>query len=230
MTRRAVARQRPGDPDGDRRDDVADRCATWRVRCCGGTRHLHVSSYFLLEHSLGPGLAELFAEARAGGATTSLDTNWDPAGRWGGDQLRAALAQYDFLLPNEAEARHLSGEPTLRAAIPVLTAMGPRVVVKLGASGALCADGNEFHRIEPPARFAGPWSKYHCGRYHCGRYHCRRYHGRRGLLQRRADRWAAARHGSAVGGPAWLRGGLSLHSGRRRYGGRADPVSCARAR
>jgi sugar/nucleoside kinase (ribokinase family) len=115
-------------------------------------RHLHVSSYFLLARSLGPGLARLFAQARAGGTTTSLDTNWDPAGRWGGDQLRAALAQADFLLPNEAEACHLSGESTLRAAILVLTAMGPRVVVKLGASGALCADGSEFHRIEPPAR------------------------------------------------------------------------------
>jgi len=114
-------------------------------------RHLHVSSYFLLEQSLGPGLARLFAQAHASGATTSLDTNWDPAGRWGGGQLRAALAHTDLLLPNETEALHLSGEPTLRAAVPALTAMGARVVVKLGASGALCADGNEFHRIEQPA-------------------------------------------------------------------------------
>jgi len=117
-------------------------------------RHLHVSSYFLLARSLGPGLARMFAQARAGSTTTSLDTNWDPAGRWGGEQLRAALAHTDLLLPNEAEACHLSGESTLRAAVPVLTAMGPRVVVKLGASGALCADGTEFHRIEQPARHA----------------------------------------------------------------------------
>ena len=44
-------------------------------------RHVHISSYFLLEHSLGPGLAAMLATARAAGATTSLDTNWDPAGR-----------------------------------------------------------------------------------------------------------------------------------------------------
>jgi sugar/nucleoside kinase (ribokinase family) len=117
-------------------------------------RHLHVSSYFLLEQSLGPGLARLFAQAQASGATTSLDTNWDPAGRWGGEQLRAALVHTDLLLPNETEAMRLSGEPTLRAAIPALTAMGARVVVKLGASGALCADGNEFYRIEQPVRSA----------------------------------------------------------------------------
>ena len=115
-------------------------------------RHLHVSSYFLLEQSLGPGLARLFAQAQAGGTATSLDTNWDPAGRWGGDQLRSALAHTDLLLPNETEALLLSGEPTLRAAIPVLTAMGAKVVVKLGASGALCADRTEIHRIEQPAR------------------------------------------------------------------------------
>jgi sugar/nucleoside kinase (ribokinase family) len=119
-------------------------------------RHLHISSYFLLEQSLGPGLAELLAQAQAGGVTTSLDTNWDPAGRWGGDQLRAVLAHTDFLLPNETEALHLSGEPTLRGAIPALTAMGPAVVVKLGANGALCASGHEFYRIAPPTRFAGP--------------------------------------------------------------------------
>jgi len=45
-------------------------------------RHVHASSYFLLEDSLGPGLAGLLSAARAAGATTSLDTNWDPSGRW----------------------------------------------------------------------------------------------------------------------------------------------------
>ena len=35
---------------------------------------------------------------------TSLDTNWDPAGRWRDERLPAAIAQADLLLPNEAEA------------------------------------------------------------------------------------------------------------------------------
>jgi sugar/nucleoside kinase (ribokinase family) len=104
-------------------------------------RHVHVSSYFLMADSLGPGLAPVLRAARDAGAVTSLDTNWDPAGRWGDGHLRAALAQAGLLLPNEAEALLLAGEPDLGAAAQALTAGGGALVVKLGPRGALCADG-----------------------------------------------------------------------------------------
>jgi len=113
-------------------------------------RHVHVSSYFLLEHALGPGLAAILAAARAAGATTSLDTNWDPAGKWGGDHLSASLAHTDVLLPNEAEALRIAGEPSLPAAAQALTAAGVRLAVKLGERGVLCADGAVWHRAELP--------------------------------------------------------------------------------
>ncbi len=113
-------------------------------------RHVHVSSYFLLEHALGPGLAAILAAARAAGATTSLDTNWDPAGKWGGDHLSASLAHTDVLLPNEAEALRIAGEPSLPAAAQALTAAGARLAVKLGERGVLCADGAVWHRAELP--------------------------------------------------------------------------------
>jgi sugar/nucleoside kinase (ribokinase family) len=113
-------------------------------------RHVHVSSYFLLEHSLGPGLAAVLATARAAGATTSLDTNWDPAGKWGDDHLRASLAQTDVLLPNETEALRIAGEPTLQAAARTLAAPGPRLAVKLGERGAHCVAGRVWHRVELP--------------------------------------------------------------------------------
>jgi sugar/nucleoside kinase (ribokinase family) len=121
-------------------------------------RHLHVSSYFLLEHSLGPGLAGLFETARGNGTKTSLDTNWDPAGGWGGSQLRGVLAHTDVLLPNEEEALRLSGQPTVEAAVPVLTGAGPEVVVKLGARGALCAGSPQQHLVRPPAGLAGEFA------------------------------------------------------------------------
>jgi len=116
----------------------------------GRARHVHASSWFLLEDSLGPGLAGLLSAARTAGATTSLDTNWDPAGRWGGERLSAAIAQADVLLPNEAEALRLSGASGLEAAAAALTAAGPRLVVKLGERGALCADGPARQRVSLP--------------------------------------------------------------------------------
>jgi sugar/nucleoside kinase (ribokinase family) len=107
-----------------------------------GARHVHASSWFLLAASLGPGLAGLFEVAQAEGATTSLDTNWDPDERWTGEHLSHAIAQVDLLLPNEAEALRLSSALSLDEAAGKLTAAGARLVVKLGERGALCVDGS----------------------------------------------------------------------------------------
>jgi sugar/nucleoside kinase (ribokinase family) len=118
------------------------------------SRHVHASSYFLLEESLGPGLPGLLSAARAAGATTSLDTNWDPSGRWGDERLSRAMAQADLLLPNEAEALALSGgAPSVDAAVAALGAGAPgrRLAVKLGERGVLCADGPARHQVSVPA-------------------------------------------------------------------------------
>jgi sugar/nucleoside kinase (ribokinase family) len=113
-------------------------------------RHVHVSSYFLVADSLGPGLAALLDAARAAGASTSLDTNWDPAQRWADRRLTEVLARVSLLLPNEAEALHLAGATALEPAVATLTAAGSRLVVKLGERGALCADGRRRYLAGPP--------------------------------------------------------------------------------
>ncbi|KPC76237.1 carbohydrate kinase [Streptomyces sp. NRRL WC-3753] len=105
-------------------------------------RHVHAASYFLLP-GLAAALPELLRTARAHGATTSLDTNDDPAGRWDPAGLDAVLPHTDYLLPNAAEARQLAGlgTPDLGKCAAVLAGRGPTVVVKNGAEGALCHDG-----------------------------------------------------------------------------------------
>ena len=114
------------------------------------TRHVHASSWFLLQDRLGPGLGALFSAARSAGVMTSLDTNWDPSGRWTSPDLSAVIAQAGLLLPNQAEAIRLAGADDLDAAVSALVAAGPRVVVKLGERGALCADGRLRCRVSLP--------------------------------------------------------------------------------
>jgi sugar/nucleoside kinase (ribokinase family) len=115
-------------------------------------RHLHVSSYFLIERSLGPGLAGVLAAARGRGVVTSVDTNYDPSGRWGDQQLRSVLAETDVFLPNETEALGISGQPDLGRAAAALA--GRDVVIKLGERGALCqpAGGHPSLVAVPPIR------------------------------------------------------------------------------
>ena len=157
-----------------------------------GARHVHASSWFLLQDRLGPGLGALFSAARSAGVMTSLDTNWDPSGRWASPDLSAVIAQAGLLLPNEAEAIRLAGADDLDAAVSALVAAGPRVVVKLGERGALCADGRSMPG-QPAAGDAG------------------RHHRRGRLLQRRPDRRAAGRAGPAPGGRAGLRRRRAVH-------------------
>ena len=109
-------------------------------------RHVHVTSFFL-QPLLAGGLRALFERAHNTGATTSLDTNWDPLDRWEG--VAEALPETDVLFPNAEEALAIAQavDPTepprdLSAAAAALAARGPLPVVKRGAEGAvLWADG-----------------------------------------------------------------------------------------
>jgi len=114
-------------------------------------RHVHVSSYFL-QPRLAADLPDWFAAIRRSGATTSLDTNDDPAGAWDGG-VGAAIAQADVLLPNEAEALALSGLDDVLAAGKALATSAGLVVVKRGAAGAVAwRDGSPLSVPAVPAR------------------------------------------------------------------------------
>lgn len=129
-------------------------------------RHVHASSFFL-QRGLQAGLAGLFLAARSGGATTSLDTGWAPAGDWAA--AGPALRNVDYLLPNAAECAHLAGalgtpgapatagrgstedgrqdETAALRAAEALRRLGPDVAVKLGADGAVAATADGPVRV-----------------------------------------------------------------------------------
>lgn len=109
-------------------------------------RHLHVASYFLQE-SLQPGLTRLFKRARALGLTTSLDTNYDPTGRWlGFDEL---LSVTNVFLPNQAEACSVAREEDVVGAALKLSVRVETLAIKLGADGALGMRNGQ--RVRVPA-------------------------------------------------------------------------------
>jgi sugar/nucleoside kinase (ribokinase family) len=118
--------------------DVVDRALL------RGTRHVHVSSYFL-QHALREELPALLSEARSASATASVDPNWDPREEWDGGLLEA-LRQVEVLFANAEEARGIAAEDDVEAAARKLAGRGPQVVVKLGADGALAVRGPEVIR------------------------------------------------------------------------------------
>jgi sugar/nucleoside kinase (ribokinase family) len=107
-------------------------------------RHVHVSAFFL-QHDLRPDLAALLGEARAAGATTSVDPNWDAREEWDGGLL-GVLAVTDVLLLNAEEAKRIAGKADAEAAARVLAQHCPTVVVKLGGEGALALRGDALAR------------------------------------------------------------------------------------
>jgi sugar/nucleoside kinase (ribokinase family) len=107
-------------------------------------RHLHVASYFL-QTKLQPDLPALFQRARSLGLTTSLDTNYDPSEKWMGfDEL---LAVTNVFLPNETEAKSLTGAENADEAAGRLKSKVEAAAIKLGAAGALGVSPSQRVRV-----------------------------------------------------------------------------------
>ncbi|NLD74431.1 MAG: carbohydrate kinase family protein [Chloroflexi bacterium] len=115
-------------------------------------RHLHVASPFLLAR-LRPVMRDMMRCAHEAGATTSLDTNWDPAGRWEIDDL---LEHLDVFLPNTAEALAISGRETVEEAMEVLGSRTRVLAVKAGAEGAYGAERGAAGVVRMPAQAVQP--------------------------------------------------------------------------
>jgi len=109
-----------------------------------GREHLNTSSFYL-QRSLRPDIGRIFARAKEMGLTTSLDTGWPHDGESIHD-ADAVWPHLDVFLPNEAEAKLLSGQDTVEGALSTLAAKVPLVVAKLGPEGAIARRGEEVVR------------------------------------------------------------------------------------
>jgi sugar/nucleoside kinase (ribokinase family) len=129
-------------------------------------RHVHVGGYFLLP-GLWDGLPELFGQARAAGATTSIDPNWDPTEQWLGN-LAKTLPVTDVFLPNLAEARLVSGQDEpVAAARKLASSSGGTVAIKLGGDGALAGKADQIEQVtaltQTPVDSTGAGDNFNAG-------------------------------------------------------------------
>jgi len=110
-------------------------------------RHLHVGSYFIQE-TLRPDLPILFDRAHAWGLSVSLDTNFDPAGKWDGG-LDKLLGNVDVFLPNAVECQGIARDPNLDQALDYIQSKVKCLGVKLGGNGAILCQGSKKYNCEP---------------------------------------------------------------------------------
>jgi sugar/nucleoside kinase (ribokinase family) len=111
---------------------------------------IHVAGALINPGIDGEPTARILAEAQARGILTSLDTAYDPTGRW--ERVHAALPHLDVFAPGYPEARHVAGNDDPIAIAAWARERGARiVVVKLGPDGAY-VDADEFRGFVPAHR------------------------------------------------------------------------------
>jgi sugar/nucleoside kinase (ribokinase family) len=111
-----------------------------------GYDHLHISSIYILTR-LVVSLHEIFAEAKKQGLTTSLDTNADPSNRY--EFIEEILNYVDIFLPNDKEAKDITGSRNVRSALERLSNKVPAVVIKCGEEGAIGKHSDKIIQAEP---------------------------------------------------------------------------------
>ncbi|HEU4354983.1 MAG TPA: carbohydrate kinase family protein [Actinomycetota bacterium] len=119
-----------------------------------GASFVFVGGYFLAPRLRGDPTLRLLLAAKDRGATTVLDTGWDPLG-WPAEtrvEIDRLLPAVDVFVPNADEAIGLTGSADLRAAAEAIAGRsGGRVAVKLGSEGCIAVDGDgSEHEIAAP--------------------------------------------------------------------------------
>jgi sugar/nucleoside kinase (ribokinase family) len=109
---------------------------------------LHIGGALAMPTLDGDAIAEILKQAQSRGITTSLDTVWDPTGRW--SRVEPCLPHLDLFCANLEEASaitHLDDPSDIAAAI---RASGVKqVAVKLGADGSFLSGEAFVGYVEP---------------------------------------------------------------------------------
>jgi sugar/nucleoside kinase (ribokinase family) len=114
-----------------------------------GGRALHLAGALVLPQLDGEPTAGLLSAARERGVLTSLDTVWDPTGRW--ERVVPALAHLDLFTAGLDEARAISGEAEpVRAAAWLRDRGVGMVAIKLGEDGCYVAGDRVAVQVPAP--------------------------------------------------------------------------------
>jgi sugar/nucleoside kinase (ribokinase family) len=113
--------------------------------------HLHMSGYTLLNPGSRPAGQTALSRAEQAEMTISVDgASAAPLERLGAEPFLELTSSATVLIVNAAQASVLTGRDDPAQAIRVLTAWYPHVVVKLGADGAMYANGRDPVRVPAP--------------------------------------------------------------------------------
>jgi sugar/nucleoside kinase (ribokinase family) len=114
-----------------------------RARAC---EIFALTAHFVLPGLDGEGAAAALRRARELGLRTALDVCWDREGRWW-SSLASCMPHVDYFLPNEDEARMLSGETEPEAMAAFFRRHGcGAVAIKRGMRGSYFeTEGVAFH-------------------------------------------------------------------------------------
>ena len=104
--------------------------------------HLHLACSLWPIHKWAPVVRKL----RRLGLTLSTDIGWNPEALQS-PQLPSLLRNFEFVLPNEAEAKAMTGERSVEAAARKLARWVRMPVVKLGQAGSLTVRDGKIRRI-----------------------------------------------------------------------------------
>jgi len=111
---------------------------------------LVVGGFFALPALTSDQLAKVFAEARSRGTLTVLDIVVPHGAPLAAEQLMAVLPHVDCFMPNQDEARELTGEsdPVRQAAALLEWGCGAVIITK-GSNGALFMDAENLINVHP---------------------------------------------------------------------------------